>query len=78
MQMQRLFTEMEDSDRLLPLHVGLDASGGGSAFIARNFVSPALVAHAMLDNSPAGLPIVTASIVSSLRGSQVWPIATET
>lgn len=37
--MQRLFTEMQDSDRLLPLHVGLDAGGEGSAFIARNFVS---------------------------------------
>ena len=61
--MQRLFTEMEDSDRLLPLHVGLDATGSGSAFIARNFVSPALVAHAMLEDSPAGLPIVTASML---------------
>lgn len=38
-QMQRLFTEMDDCERLLPLHVGLDPSGDGSAFIARNFVS---------------------------------------
>ena len=38
-QMQRLFTEMDDCERLLPLHVGLDPSGDGSAFLARNFVS---------------------------------------
>jgi hypothetical protein len=37
--MQQLFTEMDECERLLPLHVGLDPSGDGSAFVARNFVS---------------------------------------
>ena len=41
MQMQRLFTEMDDSDRLLQLQIGLDATGTGSAFVARNLVSAA-------------------------------------
>ena len=75
--MQRLFTEMEDSDRLLPLHVGLDATGGGSAFIARNFVSPALFAPAMLKNSPAGLHIGIACCVGPLHGPPTWRLATE-
>ncbi len=39
MQMQRLFTEMDDSERLLPLQIGLDPTGTGSAFVARNLVS---------------------------------------
>lgn len=37
-QMQRLFTDMDDSERLLPLQVGLDPTGSGSAFVARNLV----------------------------------------
>lgn len=37
--MQRLFTEMDDSERLLPLQVGLDPTGTGSALVARNLVS---------------------------------------
>ncbi|CAL8463260.1 g2794 [Coccomyxa elongata] len=36
--MQRLFTEMDDSERLLPLQVGLDPTGTGSAFVARNLL----------------------------------------
>jgi hypothetical protein len=37
-QMQRMFLEMSDSERLLPLQVGLDMQGNGSAFVARNLV----------------------------------------
>ncbi|EIE18129.1 hypothetical protein COCSUDRAFT_60504 [Coccomyxa subellipsoidea C-169] len=36
--MQRLFTEMDDSERLLPLQIGLDPTGTGSAFVARNLL----------------------------------------
>ena len=36
MQMRRLFSAMDDADRLLPLQIGLDAGGDGSAFVARN------------------------------------------
>ncbi|KAK9917127.1 hypothetical protein WJX75_001174 [Coccomyxa subellipsoidea] len=46
--MQRLFTEMDDSDRLLQLQIGLDATGTGSAFVARNllgFDTPALAVN---------------------------------
>ncbi len=34
-QLRRLFTAMDDADRLLPLQIGLDAVGDG-AFVARN------------------------------------------
>lgn len=39
LQFQKLWLDMEISDRMLPLKVGLDASGSGSAFITRNLVS---------------------------------------
>lgn len=36
--MQRMFMEMDDSERLLPLQIGVDRAGNGTAFVARNLV----------------------------------------
>ena len=39
LQFQQLWWDMEVSDRTLPLKVGLDASGSGSAFVTWSLVS---------------------------------------
>ena len=39
LQFQQLWLDMDMSDRMLPLRVGLDASRSGSAFITRSLVS---------------------------------------
>ena len=49
LQFQKLWLDMEMSDRMLPLKVGLDASGSGSAFITRNLVSSYRLCLSMLD-----------------------------
>ena len=52
--MRRLFSAMDDTDRLLPLHIGLDAGGGGSAFVARNL--------GRLDVAQQGFMVSTAEV----------------
>ena len=48
LQFQQLWLDMDMSDRMLPLKVGLDASGSGSAFITRNLVSSYCLCLSML------------------------------
>ena len=49
LQFQKLWLDMDMSDRMLPLKVGLDASGSGSAFITRNLVSGIPLSCFMID-----------------------------